>query len=107
VNVTDRIRHREIRKVSRSNKHKTKTKQKAVQRIDAKRTLARDAAVRRPDGPAPAWILVRTKEGKRTALSATAKLGRVPADQDQLQAILTVVAELFRWTPPDAPRRTT
>jgi hypothetical protein len=106
VDVTDRIRHRKIRKVSRSNKTKIKTKKKAVQRIDVRRTLSRDAAVHRPDGPPPAWMSVRVKEGKRTALSATAKLDRVPDDQAQLQAILSVVTELFRWTPPGAPRRT-
>jgi hypothetical protein len=106
VTVTDRIRHRKIRKVNRNNKHKTKTKKKAVQRIDAKRTLPRDAAARQPDASPPAWISVRTKEGKRTALSATAKLGRVPDDEDQLQAILMVMTELFRWTRPAAPRRT-
>ncbi|GLY75942.1 hypothetical protein [Actinoallomurus iriomotensis] len=106
IQVTDRVRHREIHRVNPRGKHKYKTKKKAVQRIDAKRTLARDAAVRRPGTPPPAWVQVRLKDGKRTALNATAKLPRVPEENDQLQAILTVVAELFRWTPPQTSGRT-
>ncbi|GAA4501805.1 hypothetical protein GCM10023191_052390 [Actinoallomurus oryzae] len=106
IRVTDRIRHRKIHRVNARGKHKWKTKKKAVQRIDVKRTLARDAAARRPGTAPPAWIRVRVKDGKRVALNATAKLPRVPEENDQLQAILTVVAELFRWTPPQASGRT-
>jgi hypothetical protein len=106
IRVTDRVRYRRIHRVDAGGKHKWKTKKKAVQRIDAKRTLARDAAVRRPDTAPPAWIRVRLKDGKRVALNATAKLPRVPEESDQLQAILTVVAELFRWTPPQVSGRT-
>jgi hypothetical protein len=106
IKVTDRIRHRKIHVVNaRNNKHKWKRKKKAVQRIDVKRTLPRGAGVRRPDTAPPGWITVRRKDGKRTVLSAIAKLGRVPEEQEQFQAILTVVTELFRWTAPASPRR--
>ena len=106
VRVTDRTRHRKIHKVNARNKHKWKTKKKAVQRIDARRTLPRDALVERPPAAPPGWIRVRRKDGKRTTLNATAKLGQVPEDKDQLQAILTVLTELFRWTRPAATGRT-
>jgi hypothetical protein len=91
--------------VNARNKHKWKTKKKAVQRIDVKRTLPRGADVRRPNAAPPGWITVRRKDGKRTVLSAIAKLGRVPEEQEQFQAILTVVTELFRWTAAASPRR--
>jgi hypothetical protein len=105
IKVTDRIRHRKIHVVNARNKHKWKTKKKAVQRIDVKRTLPRGADVRRPAAAPPGWIAVRRKDGRRTVLSAIAKLGRVPGEQEQFQAILTVVTELFRWTAPASPRR--
>jgi hypothetical protein len=105
IRVTDRIRHRKLHVVTANNKHKWKTKKKAVQRIDVKRTLPRGADVRRPNAAPPGWITVRRKDGKRTVLSATAKLGRMPEEKDQFQAILIVVTELFRWTMPESPRR--
>jgi hypothetical protein len=106
VRVTDRVRHRKIHKVNARGKHKWKRKKKAVQRIDARRTLPRGAVVQVPPTAPPRWIAVRRKDGKRTLLNATAKLPEVPGDQDQLQAILAVVTELFRWTRPETPRRT-
>jgi hypothetical protein len=106
IKVTDRTRHRKLHVVNARNKHKWKTKKKAVQRIDVKRTLPRGADVRRPNAAPPGWITVRRKDGKRTTLNATAKLGQVPEENDQFQAILTVVTELFRWTGPAASRRT-
>jgi hypothetical protein len=106
IRVTDRTRHRRIHRVSSSGKHKWKTKKKAVQRIDARRTLPRGVVAHRPTASPPGWIVVRRKDGKRTTLNAIAKLGRVPSDQEQFQAILTVVTELFRWTRPESAGRT-
>jgi hypothetical protein len=106
LRITDRTRHRKIHKVNARNKHKWKNKKKTVQRIDARRTLPRDTAVRRPDAAPPRWITVRRKDGKRTTLNATAKLGDVPRETDQFQVVLTVLTELFRWSRPQAPRRT-
>lgn len=100
IRVTDRTRRRKIHKVSAGGKHKWKTKKKAVQRVDARRTLPRGMPARRPATAPPGWITVRRKDGKRTTLGAVAKLGRVPEEHEQLQAILTVVTELFRWTAP-------
>jgi hypothetical protein len=105
IKVTDRTRHRKLHVVNARNKHKWKTKKKAVQRIDVKRTLPRGADVRRPNAAPPGWITVRRKDGKRTVLSAIAKLGRVPEEQEQFPVILTVVTELFRWTAAASPRR--
>jgi hypothetical protein len=102
IRVTDRVRHRRIHRVSASGKHKWKTKKKTVQRIDARRTLPRGVVAHRPPASPPGWITVRRKDGKRTSLGAVAKLGRVPDDREQLQAILTVVTELFRWTRPES-----
>jgi hypothetical protein len=62
--------------------------------------------VQRPAAAPPGWITVRRKDGKRTTLNATAKLGQVPEENDQFQAILTVLTELFRWTRPQTPGRT-
>jgi hypothetical protein len=106
IRVTDRIRHRKIHVVTANNKHKWKTKKKAVQRIDVRRTLKRGAEVHRPNAAPPRWITVRRKDGKRTVINATAKLGQVPEERDQFQAILFVVTEVFRWTMPESPRRT-
>jgi hypothetical protein len=106
VSVTDRTRHRQIRVMNRNRKLKFKHKKKTVQRIDARRTLPRGVAVRQPASPPPRWIGLRRKDGKRTVLTATAKLAQVPDEGDQLKVILTVVTEVFRWTRPDTARRT-
>jgi hypothetical protein len=106
IHVTDRIRHRKISTVTPKRKYKTKHKTKSAQRIVARRTLPKGAVPARPGTPPPAWVQVRVKDGRRTALRATGKLPRVPADGEQLQAILTVTAEVFRWTAPRATGRT-
>lgn len=107
VTVTDRVRYRKIHKVNPRGKHKVKTKSKAVQRITARRTLQPGQEVRRPDGPPPRSVGVRIKSAKRTVISATTKLGPAPTEQDQLQWILAVATEPFRWTPPAATVRRT
>ncbi|MFB9839993.1 hypothetical protein [Actinoallomurus acaciae] len=106
IQVTDRIRHRRISKVTPRGKHKIKTKKKAVQRIEARRTLAKGATARRPATAPPGWVGLRIKNGRRTTLVATGKLPQVPGQDDQFRAILTVVTELFRWTPPQTSGRT-
>ncbi|MEV5752967.1 hypothetical protein AB0L00_34560 [Actinoallomurus sp. NPDC052308] len=105
--VIDRVRYRKIHKVNPRGKHKTKTKTKTVQRITARRTLQPDQNVRRPDTPPPPSLAVRVKSAKRTVVSATTKLGPAPALDDQVQWILAVATEPFRWTPPTAPVRRT
>ncbi|MCO6008702.1 hypothetical protein NE236_27380 [Actinoallomurus purpureus] len=107
LTVTDRVRYRRVHKVNPRGKHKTKTKTKTVQRITARRTLQPGQDVRRPDTPPPPWITVRVKSAKRTVVGATMKLGPAPAEVDQVQWILAVATEPFRWTPPAATVRRT
>jgi hypothetical protein len=107
LTVTDRVRYRKIHKVNPRGKHKVKTKTKAVQRITARRTLQPGQEVRRPDTPPPPSVAVRVKAAKRTVISATTKLGPAPTERDQIQWILAVATELFRWTPPAATVRRT
>jgi hypothetical protein len=106
IQVTDRVRHRKKHQVNSRGKHKVKTKRKFAQRIDARRTLAKGAVAVRPGTAPPGWLRVRIKDGRRTTLAATGKLSPLPEERDQLQAILAVAAELFRWTPPRTSGRT-
>jgi hypothetical protein len=106
LSVVDRVRFRKIHKVNPRGKHKTKTKSKTAQRISAKRTLAASQAPLRPAGPPPPWINIRMKPGRRAVISADAKLKTPTGGEQQIQVILLVATELFRWTPPDSARRT-
>jgi hypothetical protein len=101
LTVADRIRHRRIHKVNPRGKHKRKTKTKVVQRISATRVLPKGSAIRQPAVPPPGWIRMRVRTDKRPVLRATAKVS--PDAMEQTEQVLTVTAELFRWTP---PRRT-
>jgi hypothetical protein len=98
--VTDRIRRREIKSVSASGKHKTKTKGKELQLVRASRSLPRTTSGRQPAVPPPEWIRVRVRDGKRRTVSASGKTLRPAMPQDRLHPILLVVTELFRWTAP-------
>jgi hypothetical protein len=101
--VVDRIRHRQVRKTSASGRSKTKTKHKAIQLIKVRRTMAKDAVVCRPNTRPPGWIRVSVREGRqgrRTAVTATAKAPEIPRGADQVGRILGVMVEVFRWTRP-------
>jgi hypothetical protein len=63
--VTDRIRNRQIRKVSRSGRHKSKMKHKRVQLIRVTRILPKGLCGSRPASPPPPWIRVRLGHGGR------------------------------------------
>jgi hypothetical protein len=102
LSVTDRIRHRDVFKVSRSGKHKTKRKTKLVQRISVSRRLPAGAAARRPPTPPPPWVRVKVREGRRTLIRAGAKLPAPPNDMALVEQILILSTELFRWTPSGA-----
>lgn len=104
LTVVDRFRHRRVQKRSRSGKYKTKTKTKQTQVIRVTRTLPRGLAGQRPGTAPPAWISVRIRDRKRRALTATAKMPTVPCSSEQVQHILTVATETFRWTPPGPAR---
>lgn len=103
LTVSDRTRYRKIHKVNPRGKHKHKTKTKTVQRISAGRTLAKGAGVHRPATPPPPWIRMQVRSDKRTVLRVRAKLAPAPAGPAELDAITSVLTELFRWT---APRMT-
>jgi hypothetical protein len=98
LTVTDRIRYRRIHKVNPRGKHKRKTKTKVVQRISVTRVLPKGRAIRQPAVPPPWWIRMRVRTDRRPVLRATAKVS--PDAMAQTEQILTVTAELFRWTPP-------
>ena len=98
VSVVDRVRHREVVKRSRSGKTKTKRKTKEVQVIRVSRALPRGARGQRPASRPPQWMRVRVRDGARVAVAATAKLNRLPRGPEQVDSILLVAAEPFRWT---------
>ena len=103
VAVVDRIRHRRVTKRSRSGKHKTKKKAKIMQVIKVRRALPRGDAGAPPATPPPAWVGVVIRDGRRRSVVASAKLARLPqSGAEQLDRILTVAAEPFRWTSPQA-----
>jgi hypothetical protein len=104
LTVVDRIRHRRMTKRSRSGKYKIKTKTKETQLVRVSRTLPRGFAGQRPGTAPPPWITVRIRDRKRRSLTASAKLPTVPRSSEQVQHILTVVTETFRWTPPGTVR---
>ncbi|WP_245623101.1 hypothetical protein [Spirillospora albida] len=105
--VTDRIRHRKLRKTNPRGKIKFKRKSKTVQLVRVIRHLPKGAAHRRPDTPPPAWFSVRVKTGSRMVIRATGKFQGPVADPELTKAILQMTTEPFRWTPPGTitPRR--
>ncbi|TDD95454.1 hypothetical protein [Actinomadura rubrisoli] len=107
LSVTERLRHRRIRKRNPRGKVKIKRKSKAVQVISVTRRLPKDAAVRRPGSPPPRWVRVRVKQGRRTVIRANAKLPGAQPEDRLVEGILHVSTEPFRWTPPGAAARRT
>jgi hypothetical protein len=98
--VVDRERARKITKRNPRGKYKQKRKSKLTQTIRVRRRLPKDTAGQVPPTPPPAWIGVFVREGQRRSVLATAKLSRVPhSAQEQLDRILSVATEPFRWTP--------
>lgn len=101
--VVDQLRHRKVTKRNPRGKTKTKTKTKSTQRISASRTLSKRAVAQRPASPPPRFISVRVREQKRLRVRAVAKVP-MPATGDELDGILLVTTEPFRWTPVAAHR---
>jgi hypothetical protein len=98
--VVDRERRRRITKRNPRGKTKAKRKSKVVQAIRVRRRLPRDLASQVPSTPPPAWIGVFVREGERRSVLAGAKLNRIPqTGQEQVDRILSVATEPFRWTP--------
>ncbi|MEV4257560.1 hypothetical protein AB0J52_30755 [Spirillospora sp. NPDC049652] len=105
--VVERVRQRRILKRSRSGKTKVKVKDKPVRVVRATRRLPKGMPVVRPAPAAPDWLAVRVqqKENGRTVLRASAKVA-AHGGPGTVEPILTVVGELFRWTPPRKPAAT-
>ncbi|AEV84124.1 hypothetical protein ACWT_3101 [Actinoplanes sp. SE50] len=99
--VVDRERRRRITKRNPRGKYKTKQKRKLVQTIRVRRRLPKGADSRVPVTPPPGWIGVLVREGERRSVLAAAKLDPVPRSaQEQIDRILSVATEPFRWTSP-------
>ncbi|MEV6348103.1 hypothetical protein [Actinoplanes sp. NPDC051851] len=97
--VADRRRTRKIAKRNPRGKLKSKRKIKLVQTIKVRRKLPKGDAGRVPSTAPPRWIQVFVREGERRCVLAGAKLDRMPGTpQEQLDRILTVATEPFRWT---------
>ncbi len=97
--VVDRERKRKITKRNPRGKTKWKRKSKVVQTIRVRRRLPVDAVSRVPATPPPPWIGAFVREGERRSILAAAKLTRMPASgQEQVDRILSVATEPFRWT---------
>jgi hypothetical protein len=105
--VVDVVRMRKIRKRSRSGKTKWKQKAKPTQRVTAKLTLPKDRGINPPaPSPATSWLKVAAKpKGSRFVVTAQGKyqLPHNPQPGWQVNTVLLVVAEVFRWVAPAAP----
>lgn len=99
VTVVDRIRYRKVHKVNPRGKHKHKTKTKEVQLISVTRQLPKGVAGRRPTRRPPSWMRVKVRPGPREVLKVTGRLSRIPHGEQQVNTVLSVMAETFRWTP--------
>lgn len=107
VTVVDVVRMRKIRKRSRSGKTKWKQKAKPTQRVSVKLTLPKQRGITPPlPSPATSWLQVAAKpKGSRFVVTAQGKYQLPPNPQPgwQVNTVLLVVAEVFRWVTPAAP----
>lgn len=101
--VVDTIRSRRVVRTNPRGKVKAKTKVKATQRISATRRFGRQQHLVHPAGPPPPWIAVRIKPGQRVVVRARATVGLQQATEET-EVLLTVLTEVFRWTPPQGAR---
>lgn len=106
--IIDVVRTRKIRKRGQSGKIKWKTKSKVTQRVAAQLTLPKGRqAVPPAPSPATSWLAVSAKpKGNKVVVTARGKYNIPPAPKPgwQVDTVLLVVAELFRWAaPPPEP----
>ncbi len=105
VSIVDVTRSRHLQKRSASGKTKRKTKAKTTQRVMAKLTTAKDVAVNAPPpSPATSWLQVNAQpKGSRQLVVARGKypMPPSPAPGWQVTTVLLVLAEVFRWLPPE------
>lgn len=104
ITVVDRIRHRMVVKRSRSGRQKTKMKHRETQLIKVVRTLPRGVGGARPATAPPYWIKVGLRDRKRRTIVATGRIPLPHRGDEQVDRILTAVAEVFRWTAPGGGR---
>lgn len=106
LSVVDVVRTRKLRKRSQSGKIKWKSKAKTTQRITAKLTTAKGDTIAAPaPSAATNWLRVTAKpKGSRHLVIARGKYPMVAAPPPgwQLNTVLLVIAELFRWVTPAA-----
>jgi hypothetical protein len=104
--LTTRIRLRTITRRNPRGKVKRKQRQRALQVVTATRTVPAGCPLTRPAVPPPAWIRVGIRTEPKVVLRVAAK-GPQPSVRDEVQVVLAVMSELFRWTPvaPAAPTR--
>lgn len=97
--VVDRERKRRISRKNPRGKTKWKRKSKLVQTIRVRRRLPVGAFGQVPSTPPPPWIGAFVREGERRSILASAKLSKMPGSgQEQVDRILSVATEPFRWT---------
>jgi hypothetical protein len=97
--VVDRVRTRRVTKRNPRGKTKIKRKTKQVQIIKVRRKLPAGIAGRRPATAPPRWIQTVVRDGPRRSVTAAAKVTRKPqTSHEQLDWILTVATEPFRWS---------
>ena len=101
--LTTRVRLRTITRRNPRGKVKRKQRQRALGVVTATRTLPAGCPLTRPPTPPPAWIRVGLRTEPKVVLRVAAK-GPQPSVRDELQVVLAVMSELFRWTPA-APAR--
>ena len=107
LTVVDRTRHRRVQKVSASGRHKTRDKTTQTQLVRVTRRFPSGVSGRRPAHAPPRWIKVKLRGGKRHAVTATGKLPGFPQGHEQVDRILGVAVEVFRWTPQTPGNRAT
>jgi len=107
LSIVDVVRTRKIRKRSASGKTKWKQKAKPAQRVSAKLTLDKGRGIAPPaPSPATSWLKVAAKpKGPRFVITAQGKYQIPPNPQAgwQVNTVLLVVAEVFRWAAPLTP----
>jgi hypothetical protein len=104
--IADVVRVRRITKRSTSGKIKTKTKKKISQRLRVQLSVPGDRVVAAPAKGEPAWCrITMERDDRHTVLDGRAKYPVVGPPNNQLNNVLLLVGEVFRWVPPARPER--
>ena len=105
LTAVDVTKIHKVRKRGSSGKTKIKTKTKTTQRLTGKLTLPRGHTYAVPTpSPATGWLQVTAKpKGDRNVIIARGKIAlpSIPQPGWQLNTLMLVIAELFRWVEPE------